>query len=163
MSFADFTGTFIAQLITLLIVIALLYRYAGPAIAKTLKERSRRIETTLSQAVESQRRARETTQETERQLVQAREESAGIVASAQRAAEAQRVALDAQARQDAENVTRRARDVIGRERQAAVDELRREAGLLAVSAARQVVKESLDEGSNRSLSDRVISDVGGKS
>lgn len=163
MSFADFSGTFIAQLITLIIVIALLYRYAGPAVAKTLTERSRHIETSLSQAAESERRARETTQETERQLVQAREESAGIVASAQRAAEAQRQTLDAQARQDAEGLTRRARDVIDRERQSAVDQLRREAGLLAVSAARQVVKESLDEGANQSLSDRVISDVGGKS
>ena len=111
-----------------------------------LNDRSEKISSALSQAAESQRRASETAQETERQLAQAREESAGIIASAQRAAEAQRQTLDAQARQDAQNLASGARDAIDRERRAAVDELRREAGLLAVSTATQVVRQGLDEG-----------------
>jgi len=156
------TWTYLLQLITFVAVLYFIYRFFGRSIGKLLGDRTRRISESLRQSAESQRRAQEITQETDRQLAQARTEARGITESARRAAEVQRQALLEQAQRDVEGVSRRARDVIERERQAAIDELRREAGRLAVLAATRVIEQSLQQGNaGRQLADRTIAEVGG--
>ncbi len=127
---------------------------------KLLGDRASRIYVSLQQATESQRRARELEQETNRLLQQARVEADNIVAAAHRAAESQRETLAEQGRRDSANLVRRARDVVGRERQAAIDELRREVGRIAVLAATHVVREALDARASHDIADRTIADVG---
>jgi len=65
----------------------------------------------------------------------------------------------AQARAEAETLLQQARGEIQRERQAAVDRLRREVGALAVLAASRVVGSSLDTAANRARADKVITDL----
>jgi len=156
------TWTYLLQLITFVVVLYFIYRFFGRSVGKLLGDRTRRIGESLRQSAESQRRAREITQETDRQLAQAQTEARGIAESARRAAAVQRQALMEQAQRDVEGVSRRALDVIERERQAAIDELRREAGRLAVLAATRVVEQSLQQGeAGRQLADRTIAEVGG--
>lgn len=152
--------TVIVQIATFIVFFYILYRLSWRVIARTLRKRSQGIETALRTSEENQRRAGEIQQETSRQLEQVRVETAGILDSANRAAEAQRQLLVEQARRDAEGLVRRARDAVGRERQAAVDELRQEAGRLAIVGATDVVRRSLDANANHELADRTIADVG---
>ncbi len=154
--------TLIVQLITLIAFLVVLYWLAARPVGKILNQRTDRIETGLRQASESQRRAQEIQQETQRQLDEAKVESQGIIAQANRAAELQRQTLLEQAQRDADALLARARDAIGRERQAAVDELRREAGRAAVYAATRVVEDSLKSNpdAGRQLADETITDVG---
>jgi len=152
--------TTIIQILTFIVFIYILYRLAWRQVRDILRQRGQRIETSLTTAEEHIRSAQETQRTTDQQLAQAHAESQNIIAAANRAAEAQRQALLEQAQRDADSLLRRAQDTIGRERQAAVDELRREAALGAVNAARQVLDRSLDANANRELADRSIADVG---
>ena len=155
------TVTTIVTIATFIVFLYIIGRlFAGP-VGRMLGQRSQRIETSLREADENLRRAEESQRESQRQLDQAHAEAQTILASAQKAAAAQRESLVAQAEDDARALVARMQAEVQRERQAAVDELRREAGRLAVLAAGRVVSSALDETSNRSLADQAINDVGG--
>ena len=61
-----------------------------------------------------------------------------------------------EARQEAQSLLDRARTEIQREREAAVNELRREFASLAISAAEKVINRSLDREAHRQLIDEVL-------
>ncbi len=146
---------------TFIVFLYIIGRLFAGSVGRLLSQRSQRIETSLREADENLRRAEESQRESQRQLDQAHAEAQTILASAQKAATAQRESLVAQAEDDARALVARMHAEVQRERQAAVDELRREAGRLAVLAAGRVVSNALDETSNRSLADQAINDVGG--
>ncbi len=148
------------QIAAFIVFVYALWRLTARSVGKILRQRSQRIETGLRTAEENIRDAQEAQCEIEQQLARARAESLGIVESANTAAVAQRQLLVEQAQRDADALVARARDAIGRERQAAVDELRREAGRSAIEAARRVLDRSLDANANHELADRTIADVG---
>lgn len=151
----------LTEIITFVVVIYILWRLVGRTLTTMLSQRSDRIEQGLRAAEENQRRAAEAQAESQRQLDQAQAEARAIMESAGKAAEAQGQALMAQAKLDADALVQRAQATIQRERQAAVDELRREAGRLAILAAGKIVSTSLDEQANRELADQAIADVEG--
>jgi len=148
------------QIAAFIVFVYALWRLTARPVGKILRQRGQRIETGLRTAEENIRGAQEAQRETEQQLARARAESQSIIESANKAAVVQRQALVEQAQRDADALVARARDAIGRERQAAVDVLRREAGRAAVEAARRVLDRSLDANANRELADRTIADVG---
>jgi F-type H+-transporting ATPase subunit b len=152
----------ILEIITFVVFLYVLWRFAGRLISNGLRQRSDRIEQALRAAEENQRRAAEAQRESQRQLDQAQVEAQTIIAAAQKAAEAQSQALMERAKSDADALVLRADATIQRERQAAVDELRREAGRLAVFAAGKVVSQGVAGENGRDLVDRAIADVEGK-
>ena len=64
-----------------------------------------------------------------------------------------------QAREDAHKLVEQARITIEREKTAAISQLRREMGELAIQAASALVDENLDNERNRKLVDDFIADV----
>ncbi len=154
-------ATLIIEVILFVIFLALLNRLFYQPLSTVIQQRAEHVEGGLRADEESQRRAEETRQEVQRQIDQARAEAQGLMAAVTKDVAAQRQALMAQAKDEADAQVRQAQEAIRRERQAAIDELRREAGQLAILAASKVIGVSLDTAANRELADRAVADVGG--
>jgi len=154
-------ATLIIEVILFVIFLALLNRLFYQPLSTVIQQRAEHVEEGLRADEESQRRAEETRQEVRRQIEQARAEAQGLMAAVTKDVAAQRQALMAQAKDEADAQVRQAQEAIRHERQAAIDELRRESGQLAILAASKVIGVSLDTAANRELADRAVADVGG--
>jgi len=158
----DVTLAWVFQIVTFVVFLYLLWWIGGKLISNGLRQRTDRIKQALRLAEENQRRAADAQRESQRQLDQAQAEAQAIIAAAQKAAEAQSQALVERAKSDADALVQRAHATIQSDRQAAVDELRREAGRLAVFAAGKVVGDAVSGEAGRDLVDRAITDVEGQ-
>jgi F-type H+-transporting ATPase subunit b len=121
-----------------------------------LDQRSSRIKESLEAA---QRAGEETTRSNEQmqsQLEAARAEGQQLIAQAREVADRFREEELAKAREDISAERVRAQANIQRERDVAIEELRREFAGLAISAAERVVERSLDETTHRELIDSVL-------
>ncbi len=155
----DFNVTLIVQIIMFLVLLYLLNRWLFGPVGKMAAERTRRIEQGLAEAERSRLQAEETRKQIQQQLDQARVDAQEILRQAGRAADALRDNLTTEARQEADTIVRRAREEIQREQQAAIADLRRQAGNLAILAATRVVGQSLDTETNRRLVESAIGEI----
>jgi F-type H+-transporting ATPase subunit b len=136
-------GTFIAELVAFLIILAILGRWVLPPIQKVLKQRQDMIK----QQVEDSEQAKEKLAEAEKvyqnALNEARTEAAQIRENAR--AEAQRTVEDlrAQAIEEQQRIIARGDDQLASQRTAIIRELRSEIGSLAVELAEKIVDQRL--------------------
>jgi len=79
-----------------------------------------------------------------------------IIARAMHTGEEMRQKTQQEAKQDAESLIVRARVEIQRERDGAIDELRKEFADLTIMAAEKVIEKSLDKQTHRQLIDKVL-------
>jgi len=134
--------TLVAQIVNFIILFGLLYLVAYKPIMRMLDERSRRVKESMEQ--------------TEYIKEQAGKEGEKVIAQAAKAGEDLRQKAEQQAKGDAEALVARARSEIQRERNDAVDELRREFADLTIKAAEKVIDRSLDKKAHRELIDEVL-------
>jgi F-type H+-transporting ATPase subunit b len=144
-----------------LVVFAFIAWKAWPSIRTTLQERSDNIEGKLEQAERDRREAEELRQRRQRQLDQARDEAASIVADGRRRGEQARTEIVDKAEREAERIVARGRETIAAERERAETEVRGSVGALAVDLAGRIVGETLDEERQRGLVDRFIGELTG--
>jgi len=146
----------VAQLVNFFILFGLLFLVLYKPITKMLRERSERIKESMDQAEQIKEEMARTEQEVKKQLEAARKEGQGMVAQAGQIGEQLKEAARQEARQEAEVIIARARVEIERERDAAIDELRRQFTDLAILAAEKVINETLDKERHRRLIDEVL-------
>ena len=146
----------ITQIVSFVVLFALLYKVAYGPIVKRLDQRSKRIEESLETAQRVKEDAARSEEEMQKQLAQARTEGQAMIAQARDAADRFREEELSRARQEIEAQRTRAQADIQRERDAAMEELRGEFAGLALRAAERVVERSLDEKTHRKLIDRVL-------
>jgi F-type H+-transporting ATPase subunit b len=146
----------VAQLVNFFILFGLLFLVLYKPVTKMLRERSERIKESMDQAEQIKEEMARTEQEVKKQLEAARKEGQGMVAQAGQIGEQLKEAARQEARQEAEVIIARARVEIDRERDAAIDELRRQFTELAILAAEKVINETLDKERHRRLIDEVL-------
>jgi len=144
-----------------LIVFAVLWKFAFPALGKMLAERSAKIEGDLEKAEESRMTAERELAGYRQQLAGARDEANRIIEEARRTAEQLRRDLQAKAEQEAQATVTRAQEEIRAERDRVFQDLRAQVGVIAVELAGRVVGESLDADSHQRLIDEYIEQVSG--
>lgn len=148
--------TIVAELIAWLILLFVMVRLLYNPLSKAMAARAERIRTELSTAEQAARAAEEAEQRTRAEIERAKRQGDEILRQAQQTAESMREQIVNDARTEAQRVIDRGKAEIERERQAAVDELRKVVGDLAIRAASQVVRKSLDSTENRRLVDEAI-------
>lgn len=148
--------TIVAQIIAFLILLYILARLLYNPLNGALETRAQRIRTELGAAEEAARAAQEAEQRTQAQLEQARAQAQEILRQANANAETIRTQIVDEARTEAQRVIDRGQAEIERQRQAAIEDLRRTVGDLAIMAATQVVQKSLDSSENRRLVEDAI-------
>ena len=146
----------VAQIVNFVILFGLLYLVAYKPIMRMLDERSRRVKESMEQTEYIKQQAERAEEESKKQIDAATKEGQEQIARAVRTGEEVRQQAQQEARQDAEFLITRARTEIQRERDEAIDELRKEVADLTIMAAEKVIERSLDKEAHRQLIDEVL-------
>ncbi len=148
--------TLLAQIVNFTILLGLLYLVAYKPIMRMLDERSQKIKESMEQTESIKEQAMHAEEEVKKQLDTAAKEGQEVIARAVRTGEETRQKAQQEAKQDAEVLIIRARTEIQRERDEAIDELRKEVADLTILAAGKVIDQSLDREAHRQLIDKVL-------
>ena len=149
-------GLIIWTIITFLVVLFVLKKFAWPHLLAALDEREQRISDAIAAAEQARQEAEEVLREHRQKLAAADEEARQVVAEAREAGANVRQTIVSQAREEAERMLDQARTSIESEKRAAIAELRRETAHLAVQAAGALIDANLDDEKNRGLVDDFI-------
>ncbi len=153
--------TLIAQVVNFIILFGLLYLVAYKPIMRMLDERSGKVEESMKQAEEIKEQAARAEEEYEKRIETASKEGQEVIARAMRTGEEVRQRSQQEAREEAETLINRARTEIQRERDEAIDELRKEFADLTILAAEKVIGRSLDKETHRELIDKTLEESAG--
>ena len=148
----------VAQLVSFFLLFGLLTFLLYRPVRRMLDERSERIRVSMEQAEQIKEKMTETEGQVKEHLDAARREGQGMVAQAGQMSEQLREEARREARQEAETIIARARTEIGRERDEAISELKRQFVDLAILAAEKVITESLDRDKHRKLIEEVLAE-----
>jgi F-type H+-transporting ATPase subunit b len=154
----------VTQIVSFVILFVVLWKLLYGPVIRVLDQRSERIRESLEASQRAQEEAATSRQEMEARLNEARSEGQELIAQAREVADRFREEELAKAREDIAGERTRAQANIQRERDAAIEDLRREFAGLAIVAAERMIDRSLDEAAHRDLIQQVLdegADVGG--
>ena len=148
----------LAQVVNVIVLFVLLYLVAYKPMMRMLDARARRIKESLAQADSVREQAAHAEAEVKKQLEAASRDGQEKIARAVQIGEEVKQKAQLEARQEAEALITRARSEIHRERDEAIDEVRKEVADLTILAAEKVIDQSLDKKAHRQLIDRVLAE-----
>ncbi len=148
--------TLLAQIVNFVILFGLLYLVAYKPIMRMLDERSGKVKVSMEQTDYIKEQASQAGEEAKKRIEAASVEGQEVIARAVRSGEEVRQQAQQEARKDAESLIVRARVEIQRERDDAIDDLRREFADLTILAAEKVINRSLDKEAHRQLIDETL-------
>ena len=151
--------TLLAQIVNFVILFGLLYLVAYKPIMRMLDQRSGKIKESMERTELIKEQAAHAEEEAEKRIEAASKEGQELVARAVRTGEEVRQQSQQEARQQAESLIGRARLEIQRERDEAIDELRKEFADLTILAAGKVIDRSLDKEAHRQIIDKVLEEA----
>lgn len=156
----SFSGGFaIWVLITMVLFLFVMGKYAVPMIMDALNERENRIKDSLESAEKALSRAEQISKDNEKALREAEQKAQQIRKEAIREAEMLRAERIEKTREEAENMLEQARQTIEQEKKRALVELRDEVARLAIKSASMIIESELDEKKNGKLVDNFIQDI----
>ena len=155
----DINGTVIVEIITFLLMTAVLARWVYPAIVAQAEARRRAIAQQLEEAEKARAEAEARLKEAEARLNDARATAQGVIDSAGKSAEQLRQELRQKAEDESRRVVESARREIEAERDQALRSVRDEVAGLVVTATEKVIGETLDDSKHRRLIEQAIEEV----
>jgi F-type H+-transporting ATPase subunit b len=151
---------FVYAALAFFVLLALMWKFAFPAVQKAMDGRTQRIRDNLDEAERTKAEAQRILEEYQRQLADAKNESARIIDEARQTAEQMRRDLMVRAEAEVTELRDRSRQEIEAAQVRAVADLRTQVSELAIGAAEVVVQKNLDRDTNRALVERFIEQVG---
>jgi F-type H+-transporting ATPase subunit b len=152
-------GTVIVEMVTFLLMLAILARYVYPVIVRVAEARQRAIADQLKQADAARTSAEAQLKDAEAKLVDARKSAQSVIDAASKSAEQLRQELRQKADDEAKRTIENARKQIEAERDQAIRSVRSEVANLVVTATEKVIGETLDDRKHRQLIERSIQEV----
>ena len=146
----------ITQVIGFVAIVVLLTWLLYKPLLRVLDQRSERIRESLEASERAREEAAKSQEEMQQQLEESRAEGQQLIAQARDVADRFREEELAKAREEISAQRSRAEADIQRERDAAIEDLRREFSGLAVVAAERVIRRSLDESGHEELIEQVL-------
>jgi F-type H+-transporting ATPase subunit b len=156
------TGLSVWTLLVFVVLVFLLGKFAWGPILKMVDERETSIQSALDRAAQSNAEAAMLLAEHKAQLADARRQASELIAEGRAAGDGVRKEIEEKARSEAQAIIERARNEIGRERDAALEALRKESVDLALAAASKLMQENLDQAKDRALVERYLGELGGR-
>ena len=150
-----------AGIIAFSIVFFFVWKWAIPALNKTLAARQQAIADELESAEKAKEEAESLLQDYRSQVAGAKGEAAQIVADARDAGEAVKSDIVTRAEAEADSITARGHEEVATERDRVASDLRRQVADLSIDVAEKVVVSSLDADAQRELVNRYIDELGG--
>ena len=156
------TGLSTWTLIVFGVLLFLLGKFAWAPILGAVEAREAGIQSAIDEAKRQNVEAARLLAEHQEQLGDARRQASELIAEGKTAGEALRREIEEKARVEGQAIVERARVEIERERDAALDALRRESVDLALAAASHLMNESFDQAKDRALVERYLEGLGGQ-
>ena len=156
------TGLSTWTLIVFGVLLFLLGRFAWAPILGAVEAREAGIQSAIDEAKRQNAEAARLLAEHQEQLGDARRQANELIAEGKTAGETLRREIEEKARVEGQAIVERARAEIERERDAALDALRRESVDLALAAASHLMNESFDQAKDRALVERYLDGLGGQ-
>ncbi len=154
-------GTVIVELITFLIMLAILARYVYPEIVKLAEARQQAVAQQLKEAEQARAEAEQRLKEAQAKLEDARKTAQSVIDAATKSGEQLRQELKQKADEESKRTVDAAKKEIEAERERAVQSVRSEVANLVVAATEKVIGETLDDAKHKQLIDRAIAEVAG--
>ncbi len=152
-------GLFIWSMITFLILVALLYKFAFNPLMRLQKARQDEIHQSIHEAESLRDEAQQLLADYKQQLAEAREEAAAIVDRARKAGESTKAEVLEEARVQAEAALAKARQQIERDTNQALQKIREEVADLTVAATDKVARKSLTADDQIRLIQEAINEI----
>jgi F-type H+-transporting ATPase subunit b len=149
--------------LSFIILFFLLAKVAYPSLKKGMEGRAEKIRTSIDEAERARGDAQRILDEYQRQLADAKSESARIIEEARQAADKLRQDLKKQAETEVAELRGRAQEDIQAQVQRAMADLQSRVAELAIELAEKVVERSLDRETNMQLIESYINQVGATS
>jgi len=149
-------ATFIGQLVSFLILLGLLIYVGYKPIRKMLDERANRIKESMEQAEATKQEYERTKVAVQEQIGKARQEGQAVISQATQIGDRLKEEAKEEARKEAQAIVDRTRVELERERDKAIDDLRREFVDTAILAAEKVINEALDKEKHRKLIEQAL-------
>jgi F-type H+-transporting ATPase subunit b len=144
-------GLTIWTIIIFLALVGILGKFAWGPILSSAQAREQRIQDALDEAAKRQAEAAGQLEQHRAQLADARRQAQEIVNEGKTAGERVRRDIEEKARAEGQSLLERAKSEIEREKEAALDQIRKESVDLALAAAAKLMNEKLDPEKDRRL------------
>ncbi len=155
-------GLFIWTIVTFLVLLALLAKFAWRPLLKALDERSQTIRKALDDAQQARKELERIDQQSSEILRKARSESEAIMSQSRADAARLREEMRLKARTEAEGIVRAAERQIQLETSRALQQIRHEAGDLSVAIASKIIQRNLTREDNERLIEEALRQMEGR-
>jgi F-type H+-transporting ATPase subunit b len=153
-------GLMLWTVLIFLLLLAILKKFAWPAILGAVEAREQALERQLAEAARDREQAAALLAEHQKLIAEAKSQAHGIIVEARSLGEKDRALAIEKTRQEQEELLARARREIAAEGERAVAELRREAVDLSLAAASKLIEKRLDGETDRKLVQEFLSSLG---
>ena len=144
-------GLIIWTVITFIILLMVLRKVAWGTILATLEQREQTIRNSLAEAQRARQEGEQLLVQHQQMLAEANREVLRLLEQGREEAERLRISMTEQAREEAQRLTEAARREIVRERQLAMQELKKTAADLALAAAGRLLNTAMTSEDHRRL------------
>ncbi len=148
-----------AGIIAFAVVFFFVWRWAVPAINRSLEQRQAAIAGQIEEAEKAKTEAESLRSDYRAQLDQAKAEANRIIEEARQTAEQLKADIVARAEEEAEQIRAKAREEAAAEKSRALAEARSQVGDISVDLAEKIVGEALDADAHQSLINRYLADL----
>ncbi len=153
------TSELIAGIIAFAIVFFFMWRWALPAINRTLEQRQTAIAGQIEDAEKAKAEAESLLADYRGQMAEAKADANKIIEEARQSAEQIRADILAKAESEADGIRAKAREEAASEMSRALSDAKAQVGEISVDLAGKIVGETLDESAHRALIDRYLADL----
>ena len=152
-------GLYIWTIVTFLILVALLGRYAWRPLLDALERRQDAIRKSLDEARQAKKELERLNEESARILAEARVEADAIISRSRADASRAGDEMKQKARADAENIVRNAERQIQLETSRAVQRVRQEAVDISIAIASKIIQRNLSREDNERLIAETLNEI----
>ena len=152
-------GLFIWTIVTFLVLLALLAKFAWRPLLQALESRQERIRKSLEDAERARQELERLQQESAKMMQQARIEAESIVTQTRADAERLREELKQKAKDEADNVLRNAQQQIQLQTRQAIQQIRHEVADIAVLLASKLLERNIAKEDNARLIDDTLKQI----
>lgn len=156
----DIDFTVIAQVLSFLLLVWILAKFAWKPLMAMMEERRKFIESSLKQAEQERQQAEQIKREYQEEMRKARQEAQDVIAKATKASEERAVEILAQAKEEADKIKKSALVDIERERDRAISEVKAQVAELSISVAEKIIRQKLDLSGQEQMIEQFIQEVG---
>ena len=152
-------GLFIWTIITFLILLSVLAKFAWKPLLEILDERQKSIEDSLDAAEKARQELENINKESDAILSKAKTEAQSIVADAKSAGDNMREEIMSKSKEEASQQLENAKTQIDAEKNKALTEIRKEVVDLSVSVAEKIIRKNISKEDNKSIIDESLKKI----